>query len=103
VYLLGHRYVLTRECAAETGRNNDYLDHAVRHAVDVAKAALTLRLLPEFLKPYSSRYSLHLSLAKLFFRDLRRGSQNAYKHLAPIIEERKKMQRELGSDWKKPV
>jgi hypothetical protein len=42
---------MTIEIALTLGRNEEYIQHAVGHAVNVVKAATVLRFLPEFLKP----------------------------------------------------
>lgn len=83
------------------GRNKEYLHYVVHHATNVTKAATILHFLPEFLKPSVPSYLADSSIINLFFRDLRRGQKVAHKHLAPIIEERRRLEGTKG--YEKPV
>ncbi|KAG6831864.1 hypothetical protein H0H92_006981 [Tricholoma furcatifolium] len=70
-------------------RNPDYRDLNVEFTVDLLKAAQTINLFPNFLKPLIGRYVTN-SDSQI---------QRALLHLRPIIEERLKKEDEFGKDW----
>lgn len=39
----------------------------------------------------------------MFFADLKRGQNVAYKYLIPVVEDRRKKEKEQGEEYKKPV
>ena len=69
------------------GRNKEYLEYTIRHAIASAKVGMVIRWFPKILKGIASR---------LIVPDIYRGEKITYKHLAPVIEERRKLQAEGG-------
>lgn len=86
------------------GRNEEYLMIAVGHTQTVVKAAIVLRFFPEFLKRYMPpEIRIDVRFIVLFFRSLRRDRKTFQSLLEPVIEERRELIAQHGSDYKKPV
>ncbi|KAG6919290.1 hypothetical protein DXG01_007422 [Tephrocybe rancida] len=71
-------------------RNSDYRDMNIEYTVAVAKAALTLNMFPNFLRPLA---------AHLFTNRIEVQKQRAMGHLKPLIEARLQKEAEHGKDW----
>ncbi|KAG6837019.1 hypothetical protein H0H93_016226 [Arthromyces matolae] len=70
-------------------RDPDYRDLNVEFTVDVVRAAQTINLFPNFLKPLAGR----------IFTKVESQIQRAMAHLQPLIEERIEKEAEYGKDW----
>jgi hypothetical protein len=78
----------------------------ISYAMAVVKCVLVIRMFPEFMKPYSTsspRGIDRFSFLMPFFWDLQRGKREAARKFTPIINERRRLEREMGSEYKKPV
>jgi hypothetical protein len=90
-----------------TGRNDEYLDLAVDFAADVFKASLLIRILPEFMKPYVLTLSQDFTSYEFTYRfgtwlltKTESNIKRAMNHIAPVLEERVRMDKENGGrDW----
>ncbi|THH19419.1 hypothetical protein EW146_g1766 [Bondarzewia mesenterica] len=74
---------------APTCRNVDYQELNMQFTVQIVKAAFLLKAFPEYLKPF----------AALIFSNVRSCTRQCAKHIAPLIEERRAKERELGKNW----
>ncbi|KAG5715861.1 Ent-kaurene oxidase, partial [Termitomyces sp. T112] len=70
-------------------RNADYRDLNIEFTIDVIRAARTINLYPNFLKPFAGRY----------LTNVESQIQRAMAHLRPIFEERLEKEAEYGRDW----
>ncbi|TCD68632.1 hypothetical protein EIP91_010287 [Steccherinum ochraceum] len=70
-------------------RDPDYRELNIEFTVDVVKAALTINMFPHFLRPLAGRLLTPVP-SKI---------RRAERHLKPLIEERYRMQEELGKDY----
>ena len=77
-----------------SGRNKEYIEYTIRHAMAVARLGMVVRFFPKILKGlYLKSFISDIRLAtRLLFPDANRGENIIYKHLAPIIEERRRLQ-----------
>ncbi|KAG6915977.1 hypothetical protein DXG01_009029 [Tephrocybe rancida] len=79
---------------ATDGRDPDYRDLNVQFSIDVIKAAQTINLFPEFLKPLAGRY----------LTNVEPQIQRAIGHLRLLIQDRLDKEVEYGKEWpEKPV
>ncbi|KAG5350288.1 hypothetical protein C0989_011728 [Termitomyces sp. Mn162] len=69
--------------------NADYRDLNIEFTIDVIRAARTINLYPNFLKPFAGRY----------LTNVESQIQRAMAHLRPIFEERLEKEAEYGRDW----
>ncbi|KAG6919289.1 hypothetical protein DXG01_007421 [Tephrocybe rancida] len=76
-------------------QNPDYRDLNIQFTVDVMKAARTINLFPEFLKPTNPSGRL----AGRYFTNIEPQIQRAMGHLRPLIQERLDKEAEYGKDW----
>ena len=70
------------------GRNKEYVEYTIRHAIAAAKVGMIVRWFPKILKGIAAR---------ILLPDLYQGETIIYKHLEPIIKERRKLQAEGGT------
>ncbi|THU98965.1 cytochrome P450 [Dendrothele bispora CBS 962.96] len=71
-------------------RDPDYRELNINLALSIFKSAFIINLFPKFLHPIVGR----------IFTERRVAMRRLEKHLTPIIEERLRMKREYGEDWK---
>ncbi|TFY52604.1 hypothetical protein EVG20_g10484, partial [Dentipellis fragilis] len=78
-------------------RDADYQELNIQFTLEIVKAAVILKLFPDFLKP----------LASLAFSNVRSCTRRCARHIAPLVHARRARQRELGDgdawDKEKPV
>ncbi|EIW83582.1 cytochrome P450 [Coniophora puteana RWD-64-598 SS2] len=70
-------------------RDPEYIDLCIRFTLDIAKAAITIKLFPKILSPLVARY----------LTNAHNNLQHAHKLLGPMIEERLRLEAELGDEW----
>lgn len=89
---------------ANWGRNPEYIHHAITFTTSVGLAAMILKLVPKFLKPYIplSNGLTGRILAPLFV-NIRRGERILEKYIGPIFQERLQKMQELGDKYSKQV
>ena len=89
---------------ANVGRDPEYLRHAINHTTSVGLAALVLKIIPKYLRPYKLPMRELISrFIALFFVNIRRGEQALEKFVGPIFQERLQKMRELGCEYQRQV